>query len=280
MSKKIVTHFAPDLDAITSIWLIKRFMPGWEEAEVLFVPAGETLNDEPVDSAPNILHVDTGLGRFDHHQLDADQCAAKKVFEFLRRERKAKRKNWNEEALERLVEVVNDIDHFREVFWPNPTADFYNFTLEEILDGLKLIYSEENEKIVEFGLTALDGVYKKLQNKVWAERLLKEKGVEFKTKWGRSIAVETTNDETLHLAQKMGFKIVLRKDPKRGHVRIKARPEGINLGEVFGRLKRADRAATWYLHSSGCMILNGSTKNPKTKPTNLSLAQIIEILKS
>ena len=50
--KKIVTHFAPDLDAITSVWLVKRFMPGWKKAEVVFVPAGETLDDQPVDSDP------------------------------------------------------------------------------------------------------------------------------------------------------------------------------------------------------------------------------------
>lgn len=271
---------APDLDAITSIWLVKRFMPGWQEAEVLFVPAGETLNDEPVDSDPNILHVDTGLGKFDHHQLDENQCAAKKIFDFLRvKIKKQKVQNWNEEALERLVEVVNDVDHFREVFRPNPTADFYDFGLEEILDGLKLIYRDNDEKIVEFGLLALDGVYKKFQNKSQAERIIKEEGREFETKWGKGLGLETTNDEVIPLAQKQGYKIVLRKDPSKKYVRIKARPEeGIHLKKVFEKLKKADQQATWYLHSSGCMILNGSAKNPKTKPTRLSLKEIIEIL--
>lgn len=283
--KKIVTHFAPDLDSVASIWLIKRFLPGWEEAEVLFVPAGETLDDEPVDSDPNILHVDTGLGKFDHHQLDEGTCAAKKIFDFLRTENlsrvkreRRKTKNWSEETLERLVEIVNDIDHFREVFYPNPTADFYELGMEVILDGLKLIYRDQDERIVEFCLEALDGVYKKFQNKVWAEKLLKEEGVEFKTKWGKGIGVETTNDEVIKLGQKQGFKIVVRKDPKKGYVRIKARPEGIDLKDVFEKLKKTDRGATWYLHPSGCMILNGSTKNPKTKPTKLSLKEIVAFL--
>jgi len=278
--KKIVAHFAPDLDAITSVWLIKRFMPGWDETEVLFVPAGETLDDQPVDSDPNILHVDTGLGKFDHHQLDEDTCAAKKIFDFLRaKSEKRKVQNWNEEALERLVEVVNDIDHFREVFWPNPTADFYDFGLEMILGGLKLIWHDEDERIVEFGLEALDGIYKKFQNKVWAEKLLEEEGVEFKSKWGKAIGIETTNDDVIALAQKQGYKIVLRKDPKKKYVRIKARPEGINLKKEFKKFKKADPKATWFFHSSGCMILNGSTKNPRTKPTKLSLKEMIEILR-
>ena len=42
--KIIVTHAAPDLDAVTSVWLIKRFLQGWNEAEVRFVPAGQRLN--------------------------------------------------------------------------------------------------------------------------------------------------------------------------------------------------------------------------------------------
>src|SRR3990167_3735131 len=60
--------------------------------------------------------------------------------------------NFSEEALERLVEVVNDIDHFREVYFPNPTADFYDFNLVAILDGLKLLYSQDNDRILEAGL--------------------------------------------------------------------------------------------------------------------------------
>ena len=280
VTKKIVAHLGPDLDAITSVWLIKKFFSGWEEAEILFVPAGETLDDQPVDSDPNILHVDTGLGKFDHHQLDEKVCAAKKVFNFLRAENlNLKGLNFNEEALERLVEVVNDIDYFQEVFWPNPMADFYDFGLAEILDGLRLIWNNQDERIVEFGLEALDAVYKKFQNKIWAEKLLKEEGVEFETQWGKGIGIETTNDAVIALAQKQGYKVVLRKDSKKQYVRIKARPEGINLQKEFAKLKKADPKATWFFHPSGCMILNGSVKNPKTKPTKLSLKKIIEILR-
>ena len=306
MDKKIVTHFAPDLDAVTSVWLIKRFMPGWERADVLFVPAGETLDDQSVDSNQNIIHVDTGLGKFDHHQLDEDTCSAKKIFDFLRakksrhaefisasqipkrvrndksrvRNDKSRVRNDIEEVLKRLVEVVNDIDHFHEVFWPNPTADFYDFGLEMILDGLKLIWHDQDERIVEFGLEALDGIYKKFQNKIWAEKLLKEEGIKFKTEWGKGIGIETTNDDVITLAQKQGCKVVLRKDSKKGYVRIKARPEeGISLKKEFEKFKKADPKATWFFHSSGCMILNGSTKNPKTKPTKLSLKEMIEILR-
>ena len=43
--KVVVTHSSPDLDAITSVWLIKRFLPGWEDANIQFVPAGERIGN-------------------------------------------------------------------------------------------------------------------------------------------------------------------------------------------------------------------------------------------
>ena len=52
--KTIVAHIGPDCDAITSIWLVKMFFPGWEEASYAFVPAGTTLGKLPPDDNPEI----------------------------------------------------------------------------------------------------------------------------------------------------------------------------------------------------------------------------------
>jgi hypothetical protein len=134
-------------------------------------------------------------------------------------------------------------------------------------------------KIVDLGMHALDGMYKTFQNKVWAESELKEKGVEFETIWGRGIGVETTNDETVHLAQKMGFALAIRKDPNKGYLRIKSLPKDeIDLTSVYNTLKAAERDATWFLHASRHMVLNGSSKNPDMRPTKKTLQQIIDVL--
>ncbi len=273
--KTIVAHVGPDLDAITSIWLVKMFFPGWEEASLAFVPAGKTLNDLPPDDSPEILHVDTGFGKFDHHQTDADTCASVLIYEEIKRTQK------QDEALHRLVTVVNEVDHFREVFFPNPTADYWNFALESQIDGWRLLYPEDPLKIVALGMDALDSIYKVFQNRIWAEKELKDKGVEFVTKWGKGVGVETTNDEVVHLAQKMGYAVAVRKDPKKGYLRVKSLPrDDIDLTSVYNMLKEKDTAATWFLHASRHMILNGSTKNPDMKPTTLPLQEIIEVLKS
>lgn len=272
--KTIVTHYGPDLDAITSIWILKTFFPEWEEAVIAFVPAGETYKDQPVDSDPEILHVDTGFGKFDHHQTGEDICAAILVYQYLRKVKKP------DTALERMVNCVNDDDHFREVFYPNPTADYWHMNLVSAIDGWRLIYPDDAAKIVQLAMNVLDGIYKTFQNIIWAEKEITEKGIIFNSRWGKSLGVETTNDEVVHLGQKMGYKIVVRKDPNKAYLRIKAIPEpGINLAEIFKVFKKSDPQATWFLHASGHMILNGSSKNPDMKPTNLSLSEIIDILK-
>lgn len=271
--KTIVTHIGPDCDAITSVWLVKTFFPGWEEAMLAFVPAGTTLEKKEPDVNPEIIHVDTGFGKFDHHQSNADTCAALLVYE------EVKKLHGVDAPLERLLALVNDIDHFREVFYPNPTADFWNFGLEAAIDGWRLIYADNPIKIVDLGMSALDGIYKQFQNKVWAERELKEKGVEFSTKWGKGMGVETTNDDVVHLAQKMGYVIAVRKDPKKGYLRIKCLPkEEIDLEELYNTLKTAEPEATWFLHASNHMVLNGSSKNPDFRPTKKSLQEIIKTI--
>lgn len=272
--KTIVTHIGPDLDAITAIWLVKVFFPGWEEAALAFVPAGKTLKDLPPDDNPEIIHVDTGFGKFDHHQTDEDTCAAKLIYDEI------KDNKGENVPLARLVAVVNDIDHFREVDYPNPTADYWEFLAPSLIDGWRLIYGEDPLKIVHLGMEVLDSVYKIFQNKVWAEREIAEKGIEFMTRWGKALGVETTNDEVVHLGQKMGYNMVVRKDTKKGYLRVKAlpRPE-IDLEPLYNQLKADEPEATWFLHASHHMVLNGSTKNPEMKPTSKSLSEILEIIK-
>lgn len=272
--KTIVTHIGPDLDAITAIWIVKTFWPGWKEAQLAFVPAGKTLEDNPPDDNPDIVHVDTGFGKFDHHQTNSDTCAAMLVYDV------AKTQSGTDAALERMLAVVNEIDHFREVFFPNPTADFWNMGVVAQIDGWRLLHADNPVRIVELGMDALDGIYKMFQNKVWAEGELREKSLEFSTKWGKGVGLETVNDEVVHLAQKMGYALVVRKDPKKGYLRIKSLPrETIDLTPLYTKLKEDEPDATWFLHASRHMVLNGSSKNPDMRPSRRPLTEIIEEIK-
>ncbi len=297
--KYIVTHSAPDMDAITSVWLLRKFLGGWDKAGVKFVPAGERLLPFPKGQSfdyaienkgkDEYIHVDTGMGPLDHHQTQSDKvCGASLAFDFVKKGLTENEPTINPEkleALDRMVRYVVSIDHFKEVFRPDPLADYHDFSIVNILDGLKLEKPNEDEFYVDFICECLDALLHDFENKIWAEREIKNIGVEFKTKWGKGLGLETINDSSVKLAQMMGYEVVVRKDPRKGYVRIKARPDapgkkGVDLTLAHEKLSKIDPQATWFLHVSKKMLLNGTPKNPKMKPTKLKLNAIIEVLKT
>ena len=332
--KIIVTHASPDMDAITSVWLIRKFLPGWEDAVVKFVPAGERIARSPVRSFPpasaplisskmravgspstsatprsavvekigddEVIHVDTGLGPLDHHQTASDEvCGASLTFDFVKqyqisniKYQISENKKWKDriEAVSRMVKVVVDIDHFKEVYRADATADYHEFSVGSVLDGLKLQKPNKDEFYVDFISECLDAILHEFENRIWAEKEIKNNGIKFKTKYGSGIGFETINDSVIKLAQKIGYVIVIRKDPRKGYVRVKARPsryqisnikyqkDNIDLTLAYEKLKKMDPSATWFLHVGKKMLLNGSVKNPKMRPTRLGLRDIIGVL--
>lgn len=295
--KIIVTHSSPDMDAITSVWLIKRFLQEWQDATVEFVPAGSRkggsiLGEKVTDLIEKIgenevIHVDTGLGPLDHHQTSSDKiCAASLTWDYVRQngqmfdnEQTSEKVQDRQQAISRIINIVVDIDHFKEVFWPDPLADYHDFSLVSILDGLKLLKPDQDQYYVDFVCEALDALLHEFENRIWAEKEIKE-AREFDSIWGKALGIETVNDSVVKLGQKMGYAVVVRKDPRKGYVRIKANPKfEVNLSNTYEQLKKMDPNATWFLHVGRKMLLNGTPKNPKMIPTTLKLNEIISVLK-
>ena len=276
--KTIVAHVSVDLDAISSAWLIRRNMPGWENAQLKFVNAGETLDGKTPDSNPDIIHVDTGLGQFDHHQKrDMHMSAAKKVYNHLIKNNLIKKHD--EEALARMTDLIADIDNFQEVYYLQPDADIYDFAIHQVITGLRPVIEGDADRC-EIMFKVLDATLIVFKNKVRAEKELQE-AFTFKSKWGRTLAIESQNEETIKLAQKKGFQMVIRKDPKLGFLRIKTIPsEKLDLTPLYEVLKTKDPEADWFLHISKNMLLNGSSKNENAKPSKLPLNKVIDIVRN
>lgn len=299
----IVTHTSPDWDAIGSVWILKRFLPGWENAKVEFVPAGDrsprvARKGKEADTQivvetddTKIIHVDTGLTPLDHHQIyDINICSVTRCWDLVVKENKnlhatlsdTKREDMLA-AMERIVVYLTQLDHFQEVFWKDADSDIHEFSIYGVLEGMKALHPDDDTFFVSWGMEVLDAMLKRFMSRIWAEKEIKL-GKEFMTKWGKGLAVETINDSTIKLAQKMGYMVVVRKDPRKGYVRIKAMPhkEGltkdINLTLVRDQLAKMDPAATWFLHVSNKMLLNGTPKNPKMVPTSLTINQIVSVL--
>lgn len=282
--KIIVTHMNPDLDALTAVWLLKRFGgEEWEEAAVKFIPAGQTYKDKKVDSDPDVFHVDVGLGRFDHHQQnDETVCAATLVLNYLIQKSKQFATN---EALKRLVAVVLAFDWAAHYRWPDIKRDKTSFLFFEhgILEGWQKLYRNQSDKHLELALPILDGIYENLKSKCEAETVIKKSAIKFKTRWGKGIGAETDIFGFLAVAQAQGYPLVATKNPRTGHVRVHAYGFGkmkIDLTPVWELLKHKDPQATWFLHAGKQLLLNGSRANPDMIPTKLSLQEVIEVLKN
>ncbi|OGD86221.1 hypothetical protein A2164_02525 [Candidatus Curtissbacteria bacterium RBG_13_35_7] len=275
--KIIVTHISPDLDGIPAIWLLKKFHPEFKTARVEFVPAGDnTYNNEPVDSNPDVVHVDVGGGRFDHHKTTKFICAAELIYKWLVDEGYI---DTNDLALKRLLDVVCEIDHGWDISkWPNPTSDRWEFCFHNIISGFKMVNPKSEQKLIEWTCEGLDAIYAILKSKVRADREIKE-GEEFKTRWGKGVAIYTRNDGVMDLAIKRGYAVVVRKDPNDGYIRITGSTgHKVDLTKAYNEIVKRDKAGNWFFHISKVLLRNGSSRNPTMKPTKLTIEEVVKIL--
>lgn len=282
--KLIVTHHAPDLDAITATWLLKRFdAQRFADAHVAFVNPGERLSQTALDHygvmEKDATHVDTGLGEFDHHQADRAKkhiSAASLVYDHVCQVHPELQ---TDAALREIVTITTEVDHFGEIEWPDASNYRYAFMIQELVRGIEFTDPHNDESQLYFGITCLNAAYAVLTQKIKADEIIAEKGQEFSIAHGKCLALETRNDDTLKRAQKQGFVLVVRKDSKLGHVRIKVRPDApFNLDAVHQNITAADQTGTWFYHGSGKMLINGSRKHRNQTPSPLSLNAVVKII--
>ncbi len=281
----IVTHHAPDLDAVGAVWVLKRFdSQHFADAKVLFVNPGETLSLEEAEAHDcqlhQVTHVDTGLGEFDHHQPDRGQQMLSATLLVWQHVCKVHPDLVDDQALAEIARFTTEIDHLGEVFWPEADNPRYGFMIHELIRGIEFTDPHDDDSQLAFGLKCLDAAYANLTQHFTALQILLESAERFELPAGQGLAAETSNDDIIKLAQKQGVVLVIRKDPKLGNARIKVRPDAdFNLDKVAEAVRKADTQGSWYYHPSGKMLINGSRKHRNQVPTPLSLAQIVSIVK-
>ncbi len=283
--KLIVTHHAPDLDAIGSVWLLKKFdTQHYGDAKVAFVNPGDQITAMEAEQhgvmLSQVVHVDTGLGEFDHHQPERARqhiCATSLVYDYIVEVHPELK---DDDALKSLVELVTDIDHFGEIDWPDASHPRYEMMIHQVIRGLEFIYLNDDDAQIHFGFTCLEGLYSSLKQHVKAQQIIDTEALFFNIKEGKAMAVESRNDDTMKLAQKQGIVLVVRKDPEQGNIRIKARPDStIELKPLHDAILKLDSRGTWYYHPGGKMLVNGSRKHTSQTPSPLSLTQIVTLVK-
>ncbi len=284
--KLIVTHHAPDLDAIGAVWLLKRFDPkNYADAKVAFVEPGERISLKAAREfgaeLHEVTHVDTGLGRFDHHQPDRGKqylCATSLVHDYLTSLDPNLKDN---RPLQYLCDYITDIDHFAEINWLETGTPRESFAIYNLIRGLEFLEMYDDDSQLHFGLTCLDSAYAILVQYFKADEALEKRSRAAQYGSINCLYIESRNDDTIKLAQKRGYQLVVRKDPKQGHIRIKARPDSeIDLEPLYHAIKKKDQQGKWFFHPSGKMLLNGSSKHSNQQPSPLTLEEVSVMIKN
>ncbi|NJP07706.1 MAG: hypothetical protein HC837_19855, partial [Chloroflexaceae bacterium] len=158
------------------MWIFVRF-GGACDAELLFVPAGQTVDDQPADSDEQIVHVDTGYGQFDHHQYDDTTLSAA---ELVRRAIAP-----NDKVLQRLVDHVTRLDH---ADYPGQYPVFFN--INDLIAGYNMLFPNRPHHVARAMLSNFDAWYEHEARELRLEQAFASR-LEFSTQWGLGIAMQS-----------------------------------------------------------------------------------------
>lgn len=258
----IVGHLHPDLDCLAGIWILRRW-GGMQDATLRFVPAGETLDGRAPDADPQIVHVDTGGGRFDHHRTNDHALSAA---ELVRRAVAP-----DDAVLARLIRHVTQIDHARIDVSPI-------FNVNDLIAGHHILHATEPELVVIAMMSNFDAWYAQEARQLRLDAAFAQR-VEFDTPWGLGIAMESDDGGSSRLAFGVGAILYVYRDGQgRSGIAARARSR-VDLTPVFYDLRRLDPGADWYLHPSKRLLLCGTAKAPPRVPSKLTLDQIVGVLR-
>lgn len=278
--KILVTHINPHLDDIAAIWLFKKFHPEYNNAEIKFISAsikGSTLDGNPVDTNPDILHFGVGRGKYDEHKGDIGQCSTTLVWMEIVEQGLAPKDEIAKQAYADLAEWNRLIDTAQL-----PQMPYDEFTVPSFIRPLSgnpadsLEAQHLGEKILDRILLVL--INKNKVKKDW------ENKIEFESKWGKALAVESdaaTRALLRSMAQEenLDYSIFLMTRPKAKSAEYFTDKTEVDLTELDAKIRQLDPAASWYLHHSKKMLLCGAKAAPDGVSTKLSLNDLIEAVK-
>jgi hypothetical protein len=258
----IVGHLSPDIDCLGAIWVLRRW-GGLADATLRFVPSGQTLDQQPVDSDPLVTHVDTGRGRYDHHAAVDHSLSAT---ELVRRAVAP-----DDRVLQRLAQDVTRLDHALATGGTAPD-------ICELIDGFNLLYPDAPATVAQAMFANFDAWYAFEAKQVRLETAFADR-IEFDTPWGLGIAMESEDGGSSRLAFGAGAVLYVYRDAK-GNTGIAAKSRApVDLTPVLRELRRLDPEADWYLHPSRRLLLCGTPKSPPRVPSSLSLDDLVGVLR-
>ncbi len=267
--KTLLTHPRPHLDDICGIWLIKKYLPGWTDAAVDFLPATTERRDDA-----ETLMVGIGRGAFDEHKGDIGESATTLVWKSLR-ERVSD--PLDVAALDLLTEWVRKGDTSE-----HNVAEMVahgSWLPAEQLHASYVRHGKDSQALYVFGAELCENALLRYRNEVELERDW-EKRVEFDSPWGRGVGLETDASGADDFAYSKGFVLIVVVHPGNGYRGYRATPSrNVDLTATHAALVIVDPQAFWFLHHSKKLLMAGSDVAPETPLSNLSLQELIKAIR-
>lgn len=271
MSKLLVTHARPHLDDVAAIWVLRKFHPDFADAKMEFLvrPAGGQFVI-PHDATA----IGIGRGQFDEHKGDLEDCAATLVWKWLIAEPDVTIGTKTRSAVDRLMSWVlkEDLGQLNGVDWRDWSVSAAYANYEEVVD-------EDDHRVYEFGVQLLESLLIGFQDQLaldadWAGR------VEFDTQWGKAVALISDVHGSSARAYRDGAVLVIEIDRTKGFRQFRADAHStVDLSEVYEVVRKKEPDASWFFHHSKRLLLCGSSSATEFIPSQLTLEQMIELVK-
>lgn len=266
--EKIILYSGADFDALFAAWLFVRNVAFAKYAKFDFVKIGETWKNQPVDSDPAVVHIDTGGGRFDHHGGKNKSATRIMVAELVLEA---------DTALKRLLALI-------EAYENADKMEFY--APSQLITGWYYLHRTNPKIVLERAFELFDILYGQEKQRIEVES--QSDKVEWIEAAGKKIAVL---DEIANLRDwcfDKGADIVVWKNTNNGvpyyGIQV-SRKSDLSLSKVVSALRQSEASVRkvdlgeinleaieeleklpgWYLHHSGKLILCGSRKKPLKK---------------
>ena len=268
VDRKIYTHFRVDLDAAASVWAVRTFVPGFEGAQVVFVPAswsGEELTDQ--DIAVDLPAGGRGL----KGELDADGVQHSSFATIVARWASPE----DRKALARVIQFVDAQDahgsavkHLAPGLDPEAAEVLASTGLNAVLRALQAHHPRNDGLVVERLGEILSGMLEAGRARIRAEA----EADRAELVGGGLVAIVRNAREfaTNGILFSRGVKAVVFDDsPNLGVLRADSVRTRMDHPAILRVVQAAGEESEWFRHPAGFLFARGSRKAPAKTPSKV-----------
>ena len=248
--KRVYTHVSVDIDAVSSLWLLSRFLVPREEIEIVFVPAN--WNGDGFEAGDMAVDIEAG-GRGIKGERDKNGFIHSSFASLLKRIKDQRARK----ILKNLASMIDQHDAFGQVKRGKSISSFIGLTI--VLNSLKSYHKNNDKVVVSRMFEILDGLYQvSLSKNHFRENITNHLEVVGKT---ALLISDGQKNFPIRSLFNRGFEAVIYIDGYNMGLLVPA-GQSVNQTELVEFIKKSGELDEWYFHPAGYMLARGTRKSP------------------